>query len=79
MPAPLILIDEGFIALSDRYFAAALEFLNTLPVTTAVVIATNERIGEIRRRLNFPLADWQMESGRLLRQGVLQPFIFNTL
>ncbi len=63
--APLYLIDEGFIALSERYFAAAVGYLNTLRAEATIVIAANERVGELKRQLSFSLAEWRLGSGRL--------------
>lgn len=63
--APVYLIDEGFIALSARYFAAAVNYLNTLPVSATIVIAANERLNELKRHLNFALADWRLSDGQL--------------
>lgn len=67
--APVYLIDEGFIALSARYFAAAVKYLNTLPASATIVIAANERLNELKRHLNFQLADWQLANGRLSGPG----------
>jgi ABC-type molybdenum transport system ATPase subunit/photorepair protein PhrA len=64
-PAPVYLIDEGFMALSDRYFSQALAYLNALPDAATVVIAANERIHELKAGLGFKLADWQLAHGRL--------------
>ncbi len=64
-PAPVYLIDEGFMALSERYFAAALRYLNSLPAEAAIVIAANERIGELHAGLSFRLSEWQLDRGRL--------------
>lgn len=63
--APVYLIDEGFMALSDRFFSQALDYLNALPAEAAVVIAANERILDIRNGLKFRLSDWQLAHGRL--------------
>ncbi|GAB4425374.1 MAG: ABC transporter ATP-binding protein [Turneriella sp.] len=64
-PAPVYLIDEGFMALSGRYFELVTEYLNALPREAVVVIAANERIRALEARLEFPLARWQMQHGQL--------------
>jgi ABC-type molybdenum transport system ATPase subunit/photorepair protein PhrA len=65
MPAPVYLIDEGFMALSARYFAVTQQYLNALPADATVVIAANERITELRRGLRFILAEWRLDHGQL--------------
>ncbi|MCS6972678.1 MAG: ATP-binding cassette domain-containing protein, partial [Leptospiraceae bacterium] len=65
MPAVVYLIDEGFMALSERFFLLALNHLNALPASAAVVIAANERIDIIEQGLLFPLQRWYMAHGRL--------------
>lgn len=72
LPAPVYLIDEGFMALSAQLFNRVLELLNGLPAEAVVVIAANERIGELRRGLAFALQHWQMQNGRLFRSGAPQ-------
>ncbi|HMV34493.1 MAG TPA: ATP-binding cassette domain-containing protein [Turneriella sp.] len=64
-PAPVYLIDEGFMALSGRYFELVTQYLNALPAEAVTVIAANERISALQARLEFPLLHWQMERGRL--------------
>lgn len=64
-PAPVYLIDEGFMALSSRYFDWITQCLNALPPEAVVVIAANERISALEARLEFPLCRWYMEHGRL--------------
>lgn len=64
-PAPVYLIDEGFMALSARYFAVTQQYLSALPADATVVIAANERIAELRRGLSFTLAEWRLDHGRL--------------
>lgn len=58
--APVYLIDEGFIALSHPHFLSAIAQVNSLPRETAVVIAANERIAEIRARLQIKPSAWQL-------------------
>lgn len=58
--APVYLIDEGFIALSHPHFLSAIAHINSLPRETAVVIAANERIAEIRTRLQIKPSAWQL-------------------
>jgi ABC-type molybdenum transport system ATPase subunit/photorepair protein PhrA len=65
LPAVVYLIDEGFMALSGRYFELVTQYLNALPTDAVVVIAANERISALEARLEFPLQRWQMERGRL--------------
>ena len=67
--APVYLIDEGFMALSDRFFSEALAYLNALPEAATVVIAANERIHELKGGLHFKLAHWQLAGGRLTIQS----------
>jgi len=64
-PAPVYLIDEGFMALSGRYFDLVTQYLNALSLEAVVVIAANERITALQARLEFPLRRWHMERGRL--------------
>jgi ABC-type Mn2+/Zn2+ transport system ATPase subunit len=64
-PAPVYLIDEGFMALSGRYFDLVTQYLNALAPEAVVVIAANERISALHARLEFPLRRWHMERGRL--------------
>jgi hypothetical protein len=64
-PAPVYLIDEGFMALSGRYFDLVTQYLNALAPEAVVVIAANERITALQARLEFPLRRWYMERGRL--------------
>ncbi|MFZ5628195.1 MAG: ATP-binding cassette domain-containing protein [Spirochaetota bacterium] len=64
-PAPVYLIDEGFMALSVRYFELVTQYLNALPQEAVVVIAANERISALESQLEFPLSRWRMERGRL--------------
>lgn len=63
--APVYLIDEGFMALSERFFSLVAGYLNQLPVESVVVIAANERLSALQQRLQFPLQRWRMERGRL--------------
>ncbi len=65
LPASVYLIDEGFMALSIRYFDLVTDRLNALPQEAVVVIAANERISALKARLEFPLVHWHMERGRL--------------
>jgi len=65
MPAPLYLIDEGFMALDGSFFSLVMRHLNALPDRVTVVIAANERIGEIRSSLRFRLHHWHIEHGHL--------------
>jgi ABC-type molybdenum transport system ATPase subunit/photorepair protein PhrA len=65
LSAVVYLIDEGFMALSARYFELVTQYLNALPKDAVVVIAANERISALEARLEFPLERWQMERGRL--------------
>jgi len=64
-PAPVYLIDEGFIALSARSFEAVVGYLNRLPGESVVVIAANERIALLKDRLAFDIKEWQLADGRL--------------
>lgn len=64
-PAPVYLIDEGFMALSVRYFELVTQYLNALPREAVVVIAANERISALEARLEFSLGRWRMERGQL--------------
>ncbi len=64
-PAPVYLVDEGFMALSGRYFDLVTQYLNALAPEAVVVIAANERISALQARLEFPLRRWYMEHGRL--------------
>lgn len=69
MPAPVYLIDEGFIALSSRFFASTVNYLNRLGANTALVIAVNERIQEIQDRLRFTLKAWKLDRAQLTLPG----------
>lgn len=71
LAAPVYLIDEGFIALSSRFFAATVNYLNRLPDHAAIVIAANERIQEIQSRLKFRLTRWELDRGNLRLPGDL--------
>lgn len=64
-PAPVLLIDEGFIALSQKHFAAALVHLNALPAETAIVIAANERDHAIAAGLRIMPQRWHLQAGTL--------------
>lgn len=64
-PAPVYLIDEGFMALSAKFFELVTGYLNDLPAEAVVVIAANERLSALEARLEFPLTRWRMERGRL--------------
>lgn len=64
-PAPVYLVDEGFIALSAWSFEAAVGYLNELPGESVVVIAANERIDLLKARLAFDLKEWQLADGQL--------------
>ncbi len=64
-PAPVYLIDEGFMALSGRFFTLTQQYLNALPAKATVVIAANERITELRRGLSSALAEWRLAHGQL--------------
>lgn len=65
LPAPVYLIDEGFMALSANYFARAIGYLNALPGEAVVVIAANERIQELRDILEITPQEWHISAGRL--------------
>lgn len=60
-PAPVCLIDEGFIALSHPHFLSAIAHINALPRGAAVVIAANERVGELMHRLTIRPSRWLLE------------------
>lgn len=63
--APVYLIDEGFMALSEHFFSLVAGYLNRLPGESAVVIAANERLNALGQKLQFLLQRWRMEHGRL--------------
>ncbi|MBL8032900.1 MAG: ATP-binding cassette domain-containing protein [Leptospiraceae bacterium] len=65
LPAPVYLIDEGFVALSETNFKAALEHLTGLASEAAVVIAANERIGAVAHGLKTTVTRWHIADGRL--------------
>jgi|GEM_PF-5308106 len=64
-PAPVYLIDEGFIALSHPHFLSAIVHINALPREAAVVIAANERIAELTQRLSITPSRWQLANAQL--------------
>jgi molybdate transport system ATP-binding protein len=65
LPAPVYLVDEGFISLSRKFFTLAAKHLNRVPDDCVIVIAANERINDLQQALAFNLAEWHMERGKL--------------
>lgn len=65
LPAAAYLIDEGFLALSHRYFAVAAAYLNGVEPAATIVIAANERLEALRQALLFPLQEWTLAQGQI--------------
>lgn len=72
LPAAVYLIDEGFLALSERYFAVAAAYLNGIAPAATVVIAANERLEALRQALQFPLQERSMNQISFTKDSGMQ-------
>ncbi|MBV6494408.1 MAG: putative HMP/thiamine import ATP-binding protein YkoD [Turneriella sp.] len=55
LPAPLYLIDEGFLALSEKMFALVLSHLTKIPSQSALVVASHERLAAFNTQAKVAL------------------------